>query len=59
MSEPYLEQLETVLKEGCKDLHEASEKIFLRYGLKLPFEALCLTFNNGLLKGYWKIEVSK
>lgn len=51
MSDPYLELLELVLKEGVRDLHEAAAK------MQLPFEVVCATFNNGLLKGYWKIEV--
>jgi hypothetical protein len=52
VADPYLEKLEGVLLSGVRDLHEAAEK------MHLPFEAVCLTFNNGLRKGYWKIAVT-
>lgn len=53
MSDPYLERLEQVLREGIHDLHDAADR------LNLPYDVVCLTFNNGLLKGYWKIVLSE
>ena len=52
MSDPYLERLEEVLREGIHDLHDAADR------LNLPYDMVCLTFNNGLLKGYWRIVVN-
>ena len=52
MSDPDLERLEEVLRDGIHDLHDAADR------LNLPYEAVCLTFNNGLLKGYWRIVVN-
>lgn len=51
MADPYLEDLERVFREGVRDLHEAASK------LGIPYEAVCATFNNGLLKGYWTITL--
>jgi hypothetical protein len=52
MSDPYLEKLESVLIKGVRDLHDAADR------LHLPYETVCNTFNNGLLKGYWIIQVT-
>jgi|SRR5580765_10249 len=51
MADAYLEVLDDFFRRNPNivDLHEVAEK------LGLPFESLCLAFNNGLLKGYWKI----
>lgn len=49
MADPYLEMMEEALKAGARDLHEVAQK------MGVPFETACATFNNGLLKGYWKI----
>ncbi|HLW51336.1 MAG TPA: hypothetical protein VKW06_00710 [Candidatus Angelobacter sp.] len=52
MADHYLERLEEVFKQGVRDLHEAAAR------LELSFETVCNTFNNGLLKGYWRIVVT-
>lgn len=48
----YLEKLDHVLRAGARDLHDAADR------LGLPFDVVCLTFNDGLLKGRWKITVA-
>lgn len=48
----YLDRLEEVLREGIHDLHDAADR------LNLPYEVVCLTFNVGLLNGYWRIVVN-
>ena len=51
MSAPYLEEMAALLGAGVKDMHEVAD------ALDISFESACLTFNNGLLKGYWSIKV--
>jgi hypothetical protein len=56
MSDAYLEEMDRVLRAswgGCRDLHEVAEKT------GLPFEVVCNTFNNGLLKGWWRIALAR
>jgi len=53
MSDSYLERLEIVLREGVSDLHDAADR------LNVPYDVVCLTFNTGLLRGYWKIVVNE
>jgi hypothetical protein len=53
MADPYLELLEEAFRAGAKDLHQAAKL------MDLPFETVCNTFNNGLLKGYWSISINK
>lgn len=52
MSAPYLEELEQAFLNGARDLHEAAQIC------GIDFESACLSFNNGLLKGYWCIVVT-
>lgn len=49
--ELYLEKLAAVLRDGVHDLHDAADR------LRLPYDVVCCTFNNGLLKGMWTITV--
>lgn len=49
MSAPYLEELEQAFADGARDLHQAAKMI------GISFESACLSFNNGLLKNYFKI----
>ncbi|MFZ2051449.1 MAG: hypothetical protein WAU69_11030 [Solirubrobacteraceae bacterium] len=51
MSAPYLEEMEAAFRSGAKDLHEAAAVV------GISFDSACLTFNNGLRKGYWRIEL--
>ena len=53
MADYYLEAMETIFKSGNTDLYKVAEE------LNIPFEAACLTFAHGILKGYWKIVVNK
>ena len=52
MAAPYLEEMEEAFRNGAKDLHTVAEMI------GISFESACLTFNNGLLKNYWRIELT-
>jgi hypothetical protein len=52
MADPYLESMERALLDGARDLHQAAEK------MGVSFETACNTFNNGLLKGYWKVVLA-
>lgn len=45
----FLAELSRVLKEGVRDLNQAAER------LTLPLSVVQRTFEDGLLKGYWKI----
>lgn len=53
MADVYLERLEQVLKSKPRDLHAIAG------AMELPFEVVCNTFNNGLLKGYWRIDATR
>jgi hypothetical protein len=52
MAAPYLDELEQAFLAGAKDLNTAADMC------GIDFESACLSFNNGLLKGYWKIVVN-
>jgi hypothetical protein len=52
MAAPYLEEIEQELRKGAPDLLTVAKN------LNISFESVCLSFNNGLLKGYWKIVVN-
>jgi len=52
MSAPYLEEIGSAIRAGARDLHAIAERV------GIDFESCCLSFNNGLLKGYWKIELT-
>lgn len=58
MADSNLEDLEAILLAGVRDLHEAAEKLFPGEDHDRAFEATVNTFNNGLLKGYWRIVVN-
>jgi len=51
MGAPYLEELESAFRAGARDLYEAAQVA------GITFESACLTFNNGLLKGYWAVAL--
>jgi hypothetical protein len=53
MAAPYLEEIRQALLDDAKDFHEVAEMV------GIPFESVCLSFNNGLLKGYWHIVVNE
>lgn len=57
MADPNLEALERILEDGVRDLHEAATKLHPGVDHDDAFVSTCLTFNNGLLKGYWRIEL--
>jgi hypothetical protein len=52
MAAPYLEELEQAFLAGAGDLITAAEMC------GIDFESACLSFNNGLIKGYWRIVVN-
>ena len=52
MSAPWLDELEQAFRSGARDLNTAAEMC------GIDFESACLSFNNGLLKGYWRIVVN-
>ena len=43
------QELSSMLKEGVFDLNQAAER------LSLPLHIVQRTFDDGLLKGYWKV----
>lgn len=49
MSAPDLDVIEQAFRDGAKSLTDVATRT------GLCFESVCLSFNNGLLKGYWKI----
>lgn len=51
MAAPYLEKVEEAFRAGARDFHEVAEL------LGTTFEDVCLTFNNGLRKGYWTVQL--
>jgi hypothetical protein len=51
MAAPYLNELEQAFRAGARDLYQAAEMA------GITFDEACLSFNNGLLKGWWRIEV--
>ena len=52
MADPYLERMEEAFAiHKARDLHEAAAII------GVPFDVATRTFNNGLLKGYWKVLI--
>lgn len=58
MSDPYLEDLERAFKAGARDLHDAGRIVHPHMTPDDSFRSICLTFDNGLLKGYWKIVLA-
>lgn len=53
MADAFLEQLEAAIRKGtCRDLHALAAEV------GVDFETICNTLNNGMLKGYFKIEVN-
>ncbi len=52
MSAPDLEKIDEAIKAGgFKDLHGLAEKV------GVSFESLCLSLNNGMMKGYWALRL--
>ena len=58
MSDPDLEALAEILRAGVRDLREAADKLHPGTDHDAAFGSTVATFNNGLLKGYWKIFVT-
>jgi hypothetical protein len=52
MAAPYLEEIAEAMKGEFRDLHELAAKV------GIPFDSLCLSINNGMLKGYWKLVLT-
>jgi hypothetical protein len=53
MSAPYLEEIEQAIRDGASDLHDIAARV------GISFESVCLSFNNGILKGYWNIVLTE
>lgn len=53
MSAPYLEEMEDAFRHGVRNLREIAEYLGIEY------ESACLSFDNGVDKGYWSIVLPR